>query len=442
MICTSELSGSQLQDPVPADRTAKGPKVSSGRAIPQGYAQLVTWLLGRLASIGVDPNDDLDTQRRKALLIYLAALILPISLVWGTLYLSLGAVSGLVAYGYFLVSLASIGLFAVTRNFGLLLWIQLLDITLAPTLSMWPTAGILASGAVGLWGILGPMGALVFGSVRSAIRWFAAFAVAFLGAGILGEVTGGLSTLPRWFSTTMLALNVVVGGAVVFLLLALFAKQRQDAQDVAENLLLNILPRTIADKLKEKPETIADAFPSASILFADVVEFTPLAERLEATRVVEMLDQLFGHFDTLAERYDLEKIKTIGDCYMAAAGIPSPRADHARTLALLALDMEEAVRPRGAMGSLGFQLRIGINSGPVVAGVIGRKRFLYDLWGDAVNTAGRMQTESAPGRIQVTRSTYELLKDEFVLEHRGTISVKGKGQMETWYLVGRQPGPS
>ena len=127
---------------------------------------------------------------------------------------------------------------------------------------------------------------------------------------------------------------------------------------------------------------------------------------------------------------------------MAAAGIPAPRADHARTLALLALDMEEAVRPRGAMGSLGFQLRIGINSGPVVAGVIGRKRFLYDLWGDAVNTAGRMQTESAPGRIQVTRSTYELLKDEFVLEHRGTIAVKGKGQMETWYLVGRQPGPS
>jgi guanylate cyclase len=402
----------------------------------------MTWLLDRLARIGADPADDLETRGRKALLVYLAALILPISLVWGTLYLVLGAVAGVVAYAYFAVSVVSLGIFAATRNFRLLLLIQLLDITLAPTLSMWPTAGFLASGAVGLWGILGPMGALVFGSVRSAIRWFALFAAAFLGAGILGEMTGGLSTLPRWFSTTMVALNVVVGGAVVFLLLALFAKQRQDAQDVAENLLLNILPRTIADKLKEKPETIADAFPSASILFADVVEFTPLAERLEATRVVEMLDQLFGHFDTLAERYDLEKIKTIGDCYMAAAGIPAPRADHARTLALLALDMEEAVRPRGAMGSLGFQLRIGINSGPVVAGVIGRKRFLYDLWGDAVNTAGRMQTESAPGRIQVTRSTYELLKDEFVLEHRGTIAVKGKGQMETWYLVGRQPGPS
>ena len=396
----------------------------------------MTWLLDRLASIGADPNDDLEGRRRKALLVYLAVLILPISLVWGTLFLALGAVSGVVAYGYFLVSVGSIGLFAITRNFRMLLLIQLLDITLAPTMSMWPAGGFLATGAVGLWGILGPLGALVFGTVRSSVRWFVAFAVAFLGAGILGEVTGGLSKLPVWFSTTMLALNVVVGGAVVFTLLAVFAKQRQDAQEVADNLLLNILPRSIADKLKENPATIADSFSSASVLFADVVEFTPLAERLPPTRVVEMLDQLFGHFDTLAERYDLEKIKTIGDCYMAAAGIPSERPDHARTLACLALDMQSAVAPDGPMGSLGFQLRIGINSGPVVAGVIGRKRFLYDLWGDAVNTAGRMQTESAPGRIQVTRSTYELLRDEFLLEPRGTIPVKGKGEMETWYLVG------
>jgi adenylate cyclase len=398
----------------------------------------VTWLLERLGQIGADPLDDLETRGRKALLVYLAVLILPISLVWGTLYLALGAVSGLVAFAYFTISVVSLALFAGTRNFRLLLWIQLLDICLAPTLSMWPTAGFLASGAVGLWGILGPMGALVFGNVRSSIRWFVVFAVAFLGAGILGEITGGLSELPRWFSTTMVALNVVVGGAVVFTLLAVFAKQRQDAQEIADNLLLNILPRSIADKLKAKPETIADSFSSASILFADVVEFTPLAEQLSAVRVVEMLDQLFGHFDTLAEQYDLEKIKTIGDCYMAAAGIPSPRTDHARTLACVALDMVDAVQPDGAMGPLGFQLRIGINSGPVVAGVIGRKRFLYDLWGDAVNTAGRMQTESAPGRIQVTRATYELLRDEFELEYRGKIPIKGKADMDTWYLVGRR----
>jgi len=402
------------------------------------YAPRVTRLLDWLGGIGADYRDDDDTRRRKALLVYLAVLIWPISLLWGCLYLSLGAPAGTVAFGYFVISVASIGLFARTRNFELLLRIQLLDITLAPTLSMFPTAGFLVSGGVGLWGILGPLGALVFSSVASSVRWFALFAAAFLGAGIAGELTGGLSSLPAWFSTTMLALNVVVGGAVVFALLAVFARQRQDAQERADTLLLNILPRSIADKLKAEPQTIADSFTAASVLFADVVDFTPMAERVSPARVVEMLDRLFGHFDDLAERYRVEKIKTLGDCYMAAAGIPVPRADHARALALMGLDMLDAVREEGAVGSLGFELRIGINSGPVVAGVIGRKRFLYDLWGDAVNTAGRMQTEGTPGRIQITRATHELLKDEFVCEPRGTVTVKGKGEMETWYLVARR----
>jgi guanylate cyclase len=402
----------------------------------------MTWLLEWLGRIGANPEDDRETAQRKALLVYLAVLILPIALVWGTLYLALGAVSGVVAYGYFAVSVASIGLFAINRNFDLLLRIQLLDITLAPTLSMYPTGGFLASGAVGLWGILGPMGALVFGTVPSAIRWFVLFAAAFLGAGIAGVVTGGWSTLPEWFSNVMLALNVVVGGAVVFLLLAVFARQRQDAQERADTLLLNILPRSIADQLKDKPRMIADHFTDASILFADVAGFTPMAEREAPTAVVAMLDRLFGHFDELVERYELEKIKTIGDAYMAAAGIPSPRPDHAQALATLALDLLDAVREDGAMGSLGFELRIGINSGPVVAGVIGRKRFLYDLWGDAVNVADRMQTEGTPGQIQITRATYELLKDEFICEPRGTVDVKGKGQMETWFVIGKRESPS
>ena len=400
----------------------------------------MTALLERLGRIGANPEDDSETRQRKALLVYLAVLILPISLVWGTLYLVLGAVSGLVAYAYFVISVASIALFARTRNFDQLLFIQLLDITLAPTLSMWPTAGFLASGAVGMWGTLGPMGALVFGSVRSSIRWFVLYALAFLGAGIAGEVTGGLSALPRWFSTTMLALNVVVGGAVVFTLLAVFAKQRKDAQDVADNLLINVLPRSIAERLKAEPQTIADSFSSASILFADIENFTPLSSNLKPAELVGMLDQLFGHFDALVERYDLEKIKTIGDAYMAAAGIPEQREDHARALACLALDMLAVVQPDGPMGDRGLELRIGLNSGPVVAGVIGRKRFLYDLWGDAVNIAGRMQSQGTRGRIQVTRATYELLKDEFVLEPRGTIEIKGKGDMETWYLIGRREG--
>ena len=153
-----------------------------------------------------------------------------------------------------------------------------------------------------------------------------------------------------------------------------------------------------------------------------------------------MLDHLFTHFDNLADRYGVEKIKTIGDCYMVAAGVPTPREDHARVMALLALEMRAAMGSQDAVGHLGLELRIGINSGPVVAGVIGRKRFLYDLWGDAVNMASRMETHGTPGRIQVTRATYELLDDEFVLEPRGTVSIKGKGDVETWYLVGQRAG--
>jgi adenylate cyclase len=207
-------------------------------------------------------------------------------------------------------------------------------------------------------------------------------------------------------------------------------------QEKSEALLMNILPSSIAERLKAATQTIADDCESASILFADVVDFTPLAQSLPAAEVVGILDQLFSRFDALVEQHGLEKIKTIGDCYMAAAGVPNPLPDHARRAALLALDMRDAVATSAIAGEARCELRIGINSGPVVAGVIGTKRFLYDLWGDAVNTASRMESQSTPGEIQITRTTYELLKDEFVCRRRGTILVKGKGRMETWYLVG------
>jgi adenylate cyclase len=331
--------------------------------------------------------------------------------------------------------------FSRTRDFARLLWVGQVAILLAPTLSMIPLGGFLASGGVGLWGILAPLGALVFSDVRSAVHWYVAYVVVFLGSGIAGELVGSIwPPVPGWFTSTMLALNIVVGGAIVFTLLAVFAGERRDAlaalrreQEKAENLLLNILPRSIADRLKAQTKP-ADQFGSASILFADVVDFTAWSERLPPADVVGCLDYLFSHFDDLVERYGLEKIKTIGDCYMVAAGVPTPRPDHARALALMALDMLEAMR--SDVAHLGLELRIGINSGPVVAGVIGRKRFLYDLWGDAVNTASRMESHGTPGRIQITRATYELLADEFECEPRGSIAVKGKGEIEAWYLVG------
>jgi guanylate cyclase len=387
-----------------------------------------------LSGIGADPQDDQEVRHRKSLLVLLAVLILPVSVVWGSVYLAFGSPVGIVPFIYFAISIGSLVLFARTRNFRILLVIQLLDILLTTTAGQMLVGGFLPSGGVGLWGILAPLGALVFLEVRQAVRWFVAFVLVFLLTGIAGEVLFSDADLPIWFTSTMLALNVISTGAVAFTLLASFANQRNAALAESELLLMNILPRSIAVRLKAASRTIADHFDSASILFADVVDFTPLAQRLPPAEVVGILDHLFSHFDSLVERHGLEKIKTIGDCYMAAAGVPNPRPDHARTAALLALDMRDAVATSAVAGQSGLELRIGINSGPVVAGVIGTKRFLYDLWGDAVNTASRMESQSTPGEIQITRETYDLLKDEFVCRPRGTIEIKGKGQMETWYL--------
>jgi adenylate cyclase len=419
----------------------------SGESRLKGLSDRV---LAFLARIGADPQDDDDTRASKALLVLISVLILPVALLWAILYLSFGSPVGWVPLAYFATLLAAIVIFSRTQNFGQLLVVSQVAILLAPTLSMIPLGGFLAAGGVGLWGILAPLGALVFSDVRNAARWYVAWLVVFLGSGIAGELWGAESpTVPEWFTSTMLALNVTVGGTIVFTLLALFAAQRRNAlaalrveQAKAESLLLNILPRSIADKLKAEPQRIADQFSSASILFADVVDFTPLSERLPPAEVVGLLDHLFSHFDALAERHGLEKIKTIGDCYMVAAGVPTPRPDHARALALMALDMQAAMRSVDEVGHLGLELRIGINSGPVVAGVIGRKRFLYDLWGDAVNTASRMESHGTSGQIQITRATKELLEDQFVCDPRGTIPIKGKGEMEAWYLVGLRANPS
>ena len=408
---------------------------------PVGWIANATALLAR---IGADPRDDEDLRQKKALLVQIAVLIAPISVVWGVLYLSLGALVGIAPLVYFAVSIGSLVVFARIRSFRFLLVVQLVDILVAPTAGgQMLLGGFLPSGGVGLWGILAPLGALVFLEVRPAIRWFAAFLIVFVLTGILGEIFFPNADLPVWFTSTMLALNVIGAGSVSFTLLATFANQRDAAlralraeQAKAEALLVNVLPSSIAERLKGATQGIADHFDSASIVFADVVDFTPLARSLAPAEVVGLLDRLFSHFDTLVERHGLEKIKTIGDCYMAASGVPDPSPDHARRAALLALDMRDAVAASGDGGRPSLELRIGINSGPVVAGVIGTKRFLYDLWGDAVNVASRMEVHSTPGEIQITRATYDLLRDEFVCRHRGTIEVKGKGLMETWYLEG------
>ena len=210
----------------------------------------------------------------------------------------------------------------------------------------------------------------------------------------------------------------------------------------SESLLLNILPRAIADRLKLTSASIADSFDEVSILFADVVGFTPLSDRLPPGQLVEFLNGLFSQFDLLAEKYGLEKIKTIGDAYMVAGGIPTPRADHAIAIASMAIEMQEAVSAMRAPGGELVSLRIGIDSGPAIAGVIGMKKFTYDLWGDTVNTASRMESHGVPGAIQVSSRTQRILQEVFDFESRGLVDVKGKGLMGLYILKNRRQGPS
>ncbi|SOY70677.1 adenylate/guanylate cyclase domain-containing protein [Cupriavidus taiwanensis] len=217
-------------------------------------------------------------------------------------------------------------------------------------------------------------------------------------------------------------------------------------QKLSERLLLNLLPYPIAERLKARPEIvadsipeiIADSFPEVTVLFADIVAFTRFSTGMSAEHLVAVLNEIFTEFDTIADRRGLEKIKTIGDAYMAAAGLPEPIADHAVRAADMALDMIDALNLFNRRTGYSLQMRIGINSGSVVAGVIGKRKFIYDLWGDAVNTASRMESHSLAGRVQVTDATRNLLEKSFLFEERGIIAAKGIGTVHTWFLTGRR----
>ena len=400
-------------------------------------------LRDRALSIGADPRDSADERFRKRLLVGVALIILPVSLVWGYLYWAVGEHDvALTPWAYATGSTISLVVFARTRNFAFLRTAQLLLILVAPAAGTIMVGGLDASSSVILWSLLAPLGAVAFDRPGRAWPWFAAFvAVIALSLGLSEVVRPNAADLPDGFVRTFDVLNIVVVSLVAMMLLVTFARGRATAQARVETLLLNVLPTDVAQRLQSDPNSIADHFDDASILFADVVDFTPLSSQLDAREVVELLDRLFTSFDELVDRHDVEKIKTIGDCYMVAAGVPRERTDHAHALARLALEMGECAKnclPEGSEHDL--RLRIGISSGPVVAGVIGRRRFLYDLWGDTVNMASRMESHGAADAIQITRSTWELLRDDFVAERLGLVDVKGKGPVETWQLVGPREG--
>src|SRR5918999_5507806 len=390
----------------------------------------------RALSLGADPRDTADERFRKRLLVGVALVILPFGFLWGCLYWLVGERGvALTPWAYVAGSAASLVIFARNGNFAFLRTAQQVLILVAPAAGMVMLGGLDESSSVVLWSLFAPLGAVAFDRPGRAWPWFAAFVATILVSLVLSEVVRpDGADLPEAFVRTFDVLNIVVVSLVAMLLLVTFARGRESARARVEELLLNVLPAEVAHRLQTDPHSIADHFDEASILFADVVDFTPLSSRLDAREVVGLLDRLFTGFDELVDRYDVEKIKTIGDSYMVAAGVPRPRPDHAQALADLAVEMIDCAHtclPENAL-----QLRIGISSGPVVAGVIGRRRFLYDLWGDTVNMASRMESHGTPGDIQITRTTWELVGDEFESRPRGLVDVKGKGQVETWRLVG------
>jgi len=232
-------------------------------------------------------------------------------------------------------------------------------------------------------------------------------------------------------SRTSGAINVMLDGLEQ-------AHQELSAErERSESLLLNVLPEPIADRLKDGETTIADQFDEVTVMFADIVGFTPYSAGVSPTELVDMLNRLFSEFDELTELYGLEKIKTIGDAYMVAAGLPSPRPDHAEAIADMALDAQQMIGRFSDQQKIPLKVRLGINTGPVVAGVIGTKKFIYDLWGDTVNTAARMQTYGVEGAIQVSQETYRRLRDRYRFEDRGLIEMKGKGEVAAYLLTGK-----
>ncbi|HMI81252.1 MAG TPA: adenylate/guanylate cyclase domain-containing protein [Solirubrobacterales bacterium] len=413
-------------------------------------SRLPDWLR-RLTDLGGLPSDSEELRLRKSVLVLSSSLMATLSFVWVGTYAILGLwLSAAIPLVYQLASVASLYTFARTRRYRLFRASQLLMSLLLPFALQWSLGGFAASSAVSLWAFTCPVGALLFVGARQAVPWFVAFAalVAFSGA-IDPALSAGAPDIPNGIQVSFFVLNVLGVCTTAYVLLQYFVRARERAlaelaveQAKSESLLLNVLPASVANRLKESEQVIADGFDAATVLFADIVGFTPLAQVLPPAEAVVLLDRVFAGWDELADRHGVEKIKTIGDAYMVAGGIPVPREDHAEAIADMALEMGAVTEQCAEESEVPLEVRIGIDTGPVVAGVIGRAKFTYDLWGDTVNTASRMESHGLPGAIQVTERAYERLRGRYELRRRGTIEVKGKGPMTTYLLLGRRVRPS
>jgi adenylate cyclase len=408
-------------------------------------------LISRLAAIGHGPDDDEAQRVAKATLTLATTFIAVLAFAWVVTYAVLNRPwSAAIPFVFQLAVVASLVLFARTKRLAVLRTALLSLMGTLPFLLQWSLGGFAKASGVAVWAVVVPMLAYLFGA--RPIPWTIYFvALSIVTAALDPWLAATSPSMPSALVAGFFALNLI-GVATTTLVAAWYSTSERDRarralaeehrllgleRERSERLLLNILPADIAERLKAGEEVIADSNPDVTVLFADLVGFTPLAERLGPEAVVRLLNDVFSAFDEISAVTGVEKIKTIGDEYMVVAGLDGPSARHAE-MAEIALRMRDWLRHLATDRSLPLRLRIGIHSGPVVAGVIGRRKFSFDLWGDTVNTASRMQSHGVPDRIQISDALSERLRPNFEVERRGDIEIKGKGSMPTWFLEGRR----
>jgi adenylate cyclase len=413
----------------------------------------LTGSLQRLADLGVDADDAEHLSLDKRILTLVTSLFAVMSFAWIAMYLAMGLPrSAAIPFAYQICAVASLVVFSRTKRLGPIRTAQLALMLMLPFALQWSLGGFANGSAVAAWAVITPVLAYLFGAARPT-TWLVAF-VSLLVVSALFETTLARSApdIAPGVRAAMFALNLAGPSIAVFLSIRYFVTQLDQArsalahehrlleaeQERSERLLLNVLPAPIADQLLGGAVTIAESQPEVTVLFADIVGFTQLSVTIAAHELVDLLNEIFVRFDDLAEAAGLEKIKTIGDAYMVAGGLPMPRADHLPAVLGLALTMRDVITQIPTPNGEDLQLRIGIDTGPVVAGVIGRRKFSYDVWGDTVNMASRMESQGVPGEIQVTERVARASTQEFDFEPRRPIEIKGKGPTRTFLLVGRK----
>jgi adenylate cyclase len=370
-----------------------------------------------------------------------------LGIIWGSTYLILGLTApAIIPYGYVALVAVVLVIYRTTNSFAITRTAILLSWLLLPLLLQLFLGGFNSGSAAVLWAVAAPIGSL-FVAPRQSPIWAGGFVAALLAAWVAEPLLEPVAGISAEVIRTFFALNLTgVGIAVVlivrdFLLRLQMARQELELEKAkSDELLLNVLPVSIAERLKRGEETIADRLDDVSIVFTDLVGFTPLAQDRSPDAIVDLLDAVTADFDRLVEAHQMEKIRTAGDGYMAVGGAPDSSPDHVRRAADLALDMMKAIGKYTDFSGNSLQLRVGIDCGPVIAGVIGLKKFTYDVWGDTVNTASRMESHGVPGKIHVTERVRDRLQESHRFEDRGITEIKGKGPMRTFFLTGHQVG--